>query len=192
MSGPTKAQTEELLLAMAEFLLHTDPDPTYAIRGSPWDKLSAAMQRMRGNSEDEHQRMLDHFETLRLFVRTGGMDLTDFAAQFPRTWNAIVTGKPGSFDLPVQDPFDIRVGDGCYWVIEVETGNKVAKSVNKWHANNICNALNNGDNPIILPICLKCGESVSAATTAAWKGEWPICVRCWYVDLPKMAATIRL
>ena len=41
-----------------------------------------------------------HFTALNLFIETGGRDLCAFAQQFPRTWNALVTNNPHSFDLP--------------------------------------------------------------------------------------------
>ena len=46
-------------------------------------------------------RMRLHLHALTVFVETGGTDLNEFAVQFPRTWNAIITDNPASFDLPI-------------------------------------------------------------------------------------------
>lgn len=45
-------------------------------------------------------RMRLHLHALTVFVNTGGDNFDELAAQFPRTWNAILTNNPTSWDLP--------------------------------------------------------------------------------------------
>ena len=48
----------------------------------------------------EGATMRKNLAALTVFISDGSHDLNKFAKQFPRTWNAIVTDKPTSFDLP--------------------------------------------------------------------------------------------
>ena len=51
----------------------------------------------------ENETMRKNLGALHVYATAGknpGRDLNEFAAEFPRTWNAIITDNPTSFDLP--------------------------------------------------------------------------------------------
>ncbi len=53
--------------------------------------------------QKENETMRKHIQALHVFATVGkkpDRDLNKFAGEFPRTWNAIVTNNPTSFDLP--------------------------------------------------------------------------------------------
>lgn len=52
---------------------------------------------------EQERRMLVHFDALRQLFGDTPVSLEDFAKQYPRTHNALVTNKPYSFDLPNSD-----------------------------------------------------------------------------------------
>jgi len=63
------------------------------------DKYVTAVEAMR-TLFCEGATMRKNLAALTVFISDGSRDLNEFAAVFPRTWNAIVTDKPTSFDLP--------------------------------------------------------------------------------------------
>ncbi len=64
--------------------------------------MSKELERLKA----ENETMRKHFQALHNYatvVKKGeepGRDFSEFAKWFPRTWNAIITNKPASFDLP--------------------------------------------------------------------------------------------
>lgn len=52
---------------------------------------------------EQERRMLVHFDALRQLFGDTPVSLEDFAKQYPRTYNAVMTDKPYSFDLPTSD-----------------------------------------------------------------------------------------
>ncbi len=49
---------------------------------------------------EQERRMLHHFRALGELLKGDPISREDFAKQFPRTHNAVMTDKPYSFDLP--------------------------------------------------------------------------------------------
>lgn len=74
----------------------------------PWDEpvpypaLAREAATKLEKLEAENKTMRKHLGALHVYAKgeEPGRDLNEFAKQFPRTWNAIVTDNPTSFDLP--------------------------------------------------------------------------------------------
>lgn len=49
---------------------------------------------------DQERHMMCHFTALGELLKEDPISREDFAKQFPRTYNAVMTNKPYSFDLP--------------------------------------------------------------------------------------------
>jgi len=49
---------------------------------------------------EQERRMMCHFYALSELLKGDPISQEDFAKQYPRTYNAVMTDKPYSFDLP--------------------------------------------------------------------------------------------
>ena len=49
---------------------------------------------------EQERHMLCHFHALSELLKRDPISREDFAKQYPRTHNAVMTNKPYSFDLP--------------------------------------------------------------------------------------------
>lgn len=49
---------------------------------------------------EQDRRLVCHFRALSELLKEDPISREDFAKQYPRTYNAVVTDKPYSFDLP--------------------------------------------------------------------------------------------
>ena len=61
------------------------------------------MSKQLDTLKEENKTMRKHLGALHVYATAGknpGRDLNEFADEFPRTWNAIITDDPTSFDLP--------------------------------------------------------------------------------------------
>lgn len=163
----------------------------------------------RARLATEVKMLKKHWSAIEVFISDGSTDLSEFAGQFPRTWNALKADDYMTFDLPDTasgSPTPSRDAKMpcpvCYRKFTTEGDGVLPFHRDRYDINASCPGSYKFPNgsaidpnaPITTPdrddsnqehdelfTCSKCGKGTPPDMVFGFKGEDTICKRCAYV-----------